>query len=74
MSRVVPLYISTIDFKKAFDRIKHQSLWTSLAHFGIETPYIDLLKRLYAEQKGTGMTDKERDTFEIKEARSRGVL
>ena len=53
----IPLHISTIDFKKAFDRIKHQSLWTSLAHFGIDTPYIDLLKRLYAEQRGTVMTD-----------------
>ena len=39
----IPLYTSTIDFKKAFDRIRHQSLWTSLAHFDIETPYIDLL-------------------------------
>ena len=38
----VPLYISTIDFMKAFDRIKHSALWTSLEHLGIGTPYIDL--------------------------------
>ena len=68
----VPLYISTIDFKKAFDRIRHQSLWASLAHFGIEMPYIDLLKRLYAEQKGTVMTDKKSDQFEIKRGRKQG--
>ena len=28
----VPLYISTIDFTKAFDRIKHSALWSSLCH------------------------------------------
>ena len=28
----VPLYISTTDFMKAFDRIKHSALWTSLEH------------------------------------------
>ena len=32
MSGGVPLYISTIDFTKAFDRIKHSALWSSLCH------------------------------------------
>ena len=68
----IPWYISTIDFKKAFDRSRHQSLWASLAHFGIEMPYLDLLKRLYAEQKGTFMTDKESDPFEIKRGTKQG--
>ena len=67
-----PLNISTIDFTKAFDRIKNQSLWTSLAHFGIETLYIDLLKRLHTDQKGTVMTDKESDQFEIKRGTKQG--
>ena len=31
----VPLYISTIGFTKAFDRISHGALWTSLEHYGI---------------------------------------
>ena len=66
------LYISTVNSKKAFDRIRHQSLWASLAHFGIEMPYIDLLKRLYAEQRGTVMPDKESDPFEMKKRHEAG--
>ena len=31
----VPLYISTIDFTEAFDRIKHSALWSSLHYYGI---------------------------------------
>ena len=42
----VPLYISTIDFTKAFDRIKHSALWTSLQYYGIEPAYIRLLQRV----------------------------
>ena len=42
----VPLYISTIDFTKAFDRIKHSALWTSLQYHGIEPAYIRHLQRV----------------------------
>ena len=59
----LPLYISTIHFMKAFDRIKHQALWTSLEHYGIGTSYIHLLKRLFSHQEGTVMTDKESAVF-----------
>ena len=45
---------------------------TSLAHFGIGMPYIDLLKRSYAEQKGTVMTDKESDLIETKKGTKQG--
>ena len=33
----VPLCISTIDFTKAFDRMRHSALWSSLEHFGVKT-------------------------------------
>ena len=68
----IPLYISTIDFTKTFHRIRHQSLWTSLADFGIETQCIDLLKMLFTDQKWTVMTDKESDQFEIKRGTKQG--
>ena len=68
----VPLYISTVDFMKAFDRIKHSSLWISLEHCGIETPYIDLLKRLYSHQEGTVLTDKASAVFPIRRGTKRG--
>ena len=62
----VPLYISTIDFTKAFDRIKHSALWSFLQHYGVEPTYIRLLQRLYSHQEGTALTDKESDMFPIK--------
>ena len=68
----VPLYISTTDFMKAFDRIKHSALWTSLEHYRIGTPYIDLLKRLYSHQEGTVLTDKESVVFPIKRDTKQG--
>ena len=58
----VPLYISTIDFTKAFDRIKHSAIWKSLHYYGVEPAYVRLLQRLYSQQEGTVLTDKESDT------------
>ena len=62
----VPLYIGTIDFTKAFNRIKHSALWSSLQFYGIEPAYVRLLQRLYSQQVGTVLTDKESDVFPIK--------
>ena len=62
----VPLYISTVHFTKAFDRIKHSALWCSLHHYGVEPAYVRLLQRLYSQQEGTVLTDKESDVFPIK--------
>ena len=42
----VPLYISTIDFTKAFDRIRHSALWSSLEHYGVKPAYVRLLQKL----------------------------
>ena len=36
------------------------------AQFGIEPQFISLLRRLYADQQATVLTDKESDVFEIK--------
>ena len=60
------MWVATVDFMKACDSISHQSLWKALAESGIESPYISLLRRLYADQKGTVLTDKAIDVFEIK--------
>ena len=68
----VPLYISTIDFTKAFDRIKHSALWSSLEHYGIKPAYVKLLQRLCSHQEGTVLTDKESDVFSIKRGTKRG--
>ena len=60
------MWIATVDFAKAFDTIKHKALWTALTHFGIESHYMCLLKRFFADQKATVSTDTESDIFEIK--------
>ena len=70
----VPLYISTIDFTKAFDRIKHSALWSSLQFYGIEPAYVKLLQRLYSQQVGTVLTDKESDVLPIKWRTKHGDL
>ena len=68
----VPLYISTIDFTKAFDRIKNSTLWSSLQFYGVKPAYVKLLQRLYSQQEGTVLTDKESDTFPIKRETKQG--
>ena len=68
----VPLYISTIDFTKAFDSIKHSALWKSLRFYGVKPAYVRLLQRLYSQQEGTVLTDKESDVFSIKTGTKQG--
>ena len=68
----VPLFISTIDFTKAFDSIKHSALWKSLRFYGIKPAYVKLLQRLYRHQEGTVLTDKESDVFPIKKGTKQG--
>ena len=58
----VPLYI-TIDFTKAFDRIKHSAIWRSLHFYGIKPAYVRLQQRLCSQQEGTVLTDKESDAL-----------
>ena len=60
------MWVATVDFAKAFDTIRHRSLWHALTQFGIEPQYISVLRRLYADQQGTVVTDRESDVFEKK--------
>ena len=68
----VPLHITTVDFTKALDRTKHSALRALLEHYGIEPAYMKLLKRLYSQQQGTVLTDKESDVFPIKKRHEAG--
>ena len=68
----VPLYISTIDFTKAFDSIKHSSIWNSLRHYGVKPAYVKLLQKLYKQQEGTVLTDKESEGFPINKGTKQG--
>ena len=68
----VPLYISTIDFTKAFDRIKHSALWNSLHYHGVKPACVRLLQRLYSQQEGAVLTEKESDKFPVKRGTQQG--
>ena len=61
----VPLYISTIDFTKAFNSIKHSAIWNSLRFYGIKPAYVKLLQKLYKQQEGTVLTDKDSEVFPV---------
>jgi hypothetical protein len=45
------VYIVLVNFKKAFDRIKHEAIFDALDHVGIETKYVNLIKKLYKHSK-----------------------
>ena len=68
----VPLYISTIDFTKAFDSVKHSAIWSSLRYYGVKPAYVTLLQKLYKRQEGTVLTDKESEVFPIKKGTKQG--
>ena len=68
----VKMWISTVDFMKAFDSISHKSLSNALEQCGIESQYVSLLRRLYERQKGSVLTDNESDVFEIKKGTKQG--
>ena len=66
----IKMWVATVDFMKAFDSISQQSLWKALEKCGIESN--NLLRRLFAEQKGTVSTDRESNMFEMKRGTKQG--
>ena len=42
----------SVDMRKAFDRVEHCALFNSLTRQGLDKPYINVLRRLYAGQHG----------------------
>ena len=63
------MWISTVDFMKAFDSISHRSLWDALGHCEIEPQYVGLFeetlreteKICLARQRERCVRNRERD-------------
>jgi hypothetical protein len=49
----VPLFIASLDLKKAFDRVEHASLVDALLSQDVPDPYVDLIAELYNDQLGS---------------------
>ena len=48
----LPLWIVSLDFSKAFDRVSRYALFSALAANGVEANMIHLIKMLYRNQVG----------------------
>ena len=46
------IYVNFIDYSKAFDSIDRGSLWKIMAHYGIPTKIINLIKKMYQDSGG----------------------
>ena len=68
----VPVWIATLDFKKAFDTVSHDALWTALTEQGVATPYVTLLRNMYTNQTATVKTDVTSREFRIERGTKQG--
>ena len=48
----LPLWIVSLDLKKAFDRVEHDCLFQSLLNQGVQADYVEPVRLLYKQQKG----------------------
>jgi len=55
----VPLYIAFIDYKKAFDSVRHSTLWNVLRKLGVNGRVVDLLSNLYNRQEAAVRVEDE---------------
>jgi len=42
-----PLYMIFVDFKRAFDSLKHTAIWQTLTEWGVPTKLVNIIKELY---------------------------
>jgi len=62
---IIPTYIGFIDFKKAFDSVDRDKLWTIMLSKGIPTHLIKLIQEIYTENiirvnAGNGISEDSR--------------
>ena len=52
-----PLYHVCIDFKKAFDRVWHSALWSTMKRFNINLKLIETIENLYSKAESAVYID-----------------
>ena len=68
----VPVWVAAVDFKKAFDSVTHDALWSSLREQRVPGGYIELLQKLYQEQVGVVRTERLSKEFRIEKGVKQG--
>ena len=68
----IPLWVATLDYKKAFDSVKQTSIWEALREQEVPLLYINLLTKLYDGQQARIQIDTHSDLFEIKRGTKQG--
>ena len=68
----LPMWIAAVDFKKAFDSVTHEGLWSALAEQGVEPAYVHLLSKLYHKQTAKVKTDRLSRCFNIERGVKQG--
>ncbi|GBP37017.1 Craniofacial development protein 2 [Eumeta japonica] len=60
------LYITFIDYQKAFDSVSHNSIWESLVEQGVEEVHIKTIQNIYNNNKGRIKLESTGPCFPIK--------
>ena len=70
-----PLYINFIDFKKAFDSIHRETLWTILRSYGIPDKIVTLIKCFYTDfECAVLLNNKTTEWFAVKSGVRQGCI
>ena len=66
------MWICAVDFQKAFDSVKFEAIWEALKECVVNEGYIELLSRLYSEQKGVVKFQVQSEEFKIERGTKQG--
>ena len=67
-----PLWICAVDFRKAFDTVEHEQLWSAMLAQGVPPVYVRTLAELYTNQVGKIVADVTSKSFKIKRGTKQG--
>jgi hypothetical protein len=59
------LWIAAVDFEKAFDSVSHDAIWEALLTQQVPGEYVEVLQRLYDDQKGQVIADRSSRAFTL---------
>lgn len=71
----VQLFMAFIDYKKAFDSVRHQTLWKVMETMGVSRHLVQLLSNLYRDQQAAVRVEEDlTEWFEVKKGVRQGCL